>query len=333
MNRRAFTLLALSALCGCAPLYQSPGTPPPGFGGPHLTDSAMVAADGVTLPMTVWPAVDALGAPVEPWAVLVALHGMDDYAQAFVTAGPYWAARGVSTYAYDQRGFGRGPRRGIWGGSALMVDDVKTACALVRARHPNAVLGVVGESMGGAAAILAFASPDPPTADRLILLSPAVWGWSEQPMPNRLALWIAAHTDPAAVLEAPAWVYRRYPSTDNIAILRRMGQDKNMIFATRVDATYGLMNLMEAASVEIGRIRVPTLYAYGVHDALIPRRAAFHAAAKLGPADRTAYYPKGWHLLNRDLHADVVLADVVSFLRDPAAPFPSGAPPIPKPRA
>jgi pimeloyl-ACP methyl ester carboxylesterase len=133
------------------------------------------------------------------------------------------------------------------------------------------------------------------------------------------------------VLTPPDWVYRNYQATDNIARLRAMGRDRNMIFDTRVDAAYGLMNLMQDADDEIGRLRVPTLYAYGAHDNLIPPHAAFRAAARLGAHGRTAYYKDGWHLLNRDLHADVVLADVVGFIRDPAGPLPSGAPPIPKP--
>jgi alpha-beta hydrolase superfamily lysophospholipase len=332
MNRRAFGLFGLSALTACAPVVQRAAFPPEDFGGPRLLPDAMIAADGVRLPMTVWPAVDADGRAAAPWAVILALHGMDDYAAANVIAGPYWAARGITTYAYDQRGFGRGPERGLWGGEALMDEDVRTACALLRARHPQAILAVVGESMGGAVAITAFASDRPPDADRVALLSPAVWGWSEQPILNALLLWTAAHTDPGGLLEAPAWVYRRHPPSDNIAVLRQMGRDRNMIFKTRVDATYGLMNLMQDASVEIGRIRAPTLYAYGAHDTLIPRRAAFRAASRLGPNGRTAYYKDGWHLLNRDLHAEAVLEDVASFIRDPSAPFPSAAPPIPPPK-
>ena len=337
MNRRAFGLLSLSTLtpaflAGCAPFIEGPGLIPAGFSGPRLEPDALVAADGTRLPITVWPALDVSGGNAEPWAVILALHGMDDYAAAWVTAGPYWAARGITTYAYDQRGFGRGPHRGLWSDGDLMAEDVRTACALLRARHPGAILAVVGESMGGAVAIDAFASPSPPKADRVVLLSPAVWGWGEQPMLNSGALWLVAHTDPAALLEAPAWVYRHHQASDNIEALRRMGRDRNMIFKTRVDATYGLMNLMETARVNIGRVRAPTLYAYGRHDNLIPKAAAFHAAAALGANGRTAYYPDGWHLLNRDLHAYVVLGDVVSFIRDPAAPLPSAAPPIPKPK-
>jgi alpha-beta hydrolase superfamily lysophospholipase len=332
INRRAFGLLALSSVSACAPFVQKPEAPTSTFAGPRLLPDALIAADGTALPLTVWPAVDANGRPVEPWAVILALHGMDDYSAANVLAGPYWAARGIATYAYDQRGFGRGPRRGLWGGEALMDEDVRTACALLRAKHPKAILAVVGESMGGAVAVTAFASANPPDADRVVLLSPAVWGWSEQPIPNALLLWIVAHTDPGGLLEAPAWVYRHHQPSDNIEILRQMGRDRNLIFKTRVDATYGLMNLMQHASTEIGCIKAPVLYAYGAHDNLIPKRAAYRAAARLGPSGRTAFYKDGWHLLNRDLHAETVLGDVASFIRDPKAPLPSSAPPIPPPK-
>ena len=200
---------------------------------------------------------------------------------------------------------------------------------LARAAHPRAVIAVVGESMGGAVAIAAFASARPPAADRLVLVSPAVWGWSEQPPLNAAALWIAAHIQPARALVTPEWLARRYHPSDDIAMLRRLGRDRNMIFRTRADAIYGLMNIMQAGQDRIGQVRAPLLYLSGQHDEIIPQPAAFHAAAKLKRGDRTAWYPAGYHMLTRDLQAQVVWTDVEAFLRDPAAPLPSGAPPIP----
>ena len=41
-------------------------------------------------------------------------------------------AEGVATIAYDQRGFGRSPQRGIWPGKDLMVEDLRTVVALAR---------------------------------------------------------------------------------------------------------------------------------------------------------------------------------------------------------
>jgi alpha-beta hydrolase superfamily lysophospholipase len=291
----------------------------------------MRSRDGALLPLKIWPAFDRLTQTGAPWGVVVALHGMNDYAEAFDLAGSYWGARGVTTYAYDQRGFGGTAHRGVWPGFGLLASDLEDACALARRRHPGAILAVAGESMGGAAAVVAFSGSSAPDADRLILLSPAVWGWSEQPLTSRAALWIADHLAPATLLSPPPWVFRRYPSSDNVEVLRRMGRDPQMIFRTRVDAAYGLVELMQQASERMGGLRLPTLYAYGARDTLIPRRAAERAAARLPAGARTAFYPEGWHLLNRDRHRQAVLEDALSFIRDPAAPLPSGAGPIPQP--
>jgi esterase/lipase len=108
-----------------------------------------------------------------------------------------------------------------------------------------------------------------------------------------------------------------------------MGRDPNMIFATRIDTVYGLVNLMQQAQERIGQVRAPTLFQYGAHDEIIPKSAAFRAARKLRANERSAYYSTGWHLLLRDIERRKVLDDILAFMRDPFAPLPSGAPPIP----
>ena len=322
MKRAVLALLLF--LAACAPLVQQAGRPDLSFQGPRLEADDFVSQDGTRLALQHWDA------PGEPWAVIVGLHGMNDYSEAFHLAAPWWAARGITTYAYDQRGFGRSPGRGIWGGRALMEDDLRTFVALMRQRYPHALIAVAGVSMGSAVAIDAFASADPPAADRLLLLSPAVWGWSSQPLPSRVALWAMAHTLRGTVIQPPDFLLAHIHATDNLAELRRMSRDRLLIFGARPDALYGLMNLMQRGWAETGQIAVPTLYLYGAKDDIIPKAAAFRAAARLKPPNRTAYYAQGHHLLLVDLQAQTVWADVAAFLRDPAAPLPSGAPPIPQ---
>jgi len=75
---------------------------------------------------------------------------------------------------------------------------------------------------------------------------------------------------------------------------------------------------------------VPTLLLYGADDDIIgqaPMRRALERAGD-GPGLRTGWYADGRHILNRDLQATVVFADVLAFARDPATPLPSGAPPV-----
>jgi alpha-beta hydrolase superfamily lysophospholipase len=327
--RRAFAaLLAALSLAACAPTLQRAGRPDAGFSGPRLENHTFVSFDGARLGLTRW---DAVGGP--PKAVIIGVHGMNDYANAFHLAAPDWAARGITTLAYDQRGFGRSPDRGLWAPDDLKVEDLRTIVALARQKYPGAVIAVAGESLGGAVAIEAFASDRPPVADRLILLAPAVWGWSRQPITYSGALWLADHLAPGWVVTPPRWLTSKIYPTDNVPEMIAMGQDPLMEWGARADALYGLVVTMQNAWRETGQIRAPTLYLYGAHDEIIPKRPAFEAAAHLPAGARTAYYAKGWHLLLRDHQAANVWADAAAFVLDPAGPLPSGAPPIPPPSA
>ncbi|RZJ95677.1 MAG: alpha/beta fold hydrolase, partial [Brevundimonas sp.] len=265
-----------------------------------------------------------------PTAVVVALHGMNDHDASFRLAGPWWAEHGVETYAYDQRGFGQAPGRGVWAGQDRMVEDVRQAVALVRGARPGVPVVVIGESMGGSVAVAAFASDRPPAADRVILLAPGVWGWSSQPLANRAALWLAARAMGDLALEPPEFVARLIRASSNTAELVRNGRDPDSILATRFDAVSGLVDLMETASRHLGDIRTPALLMYGANDQVVEKGPMKLALQRAGspPNLRTAYYDKGWHLLNRDLDAETVYRDVLAYLADPAAPLPSGAQPV-----
>lgn len=328
MNRRSLLLGAgafgSGALGACAPRLQAPLTPPEGFAGPELTAGAFVMDDGARLPYLAWRPAS------RPRGAILALHGMNDHKMAFHLAGPWWASRGMAVYAYDQRGFGSAPGRGLWAGEGRMVQDLRTATELARARHPGVPLAIAGESMGGAVAVSAFASGDPPDADRLVLLAPAVWGWSSQAPLNRASLWLAARLMGGVALEPPDWAVRDIRASDNIEELRRMGRDPETIFATRFDTLSGLVDLMESATRGLGAVRAPTLLCYGDSDDIIakgPMRRALERAGQR-PGLRTAWYRGGHHLLVRDLGRARTLGDILAFVEDAQAPLPSGAPPV-----
>ena len=328
MNRRLFLLsaTAATALGACAPMaLQSPLTPAAGFSGPSFDGDWFVSFDGARLGATSWAAVG------ETRVVLVGLHGMNDYANAFHMAAPDWAARGVATYAFDQRGFGRSVGRGIWAGRELMSEDLRVFVTLVKARHPGVPIVVAGESMGGAVAICAFASDRPPAADRLLLLAPAVWGWSSQPLPYKTVLWITARVSPGQPIKPPGWLTNTIHPSDNREEMIAMGRDRLMIWGARPDTISGLVDLMEAAWREIGAVKVPIAYLYGANDQVIPEAPSRQAAAKLKAGDKTAWYAKGYHLLIRDHQRQTVIDDAASFILNPDAPLRSGAPRIPRP--
>src|SRR6185503_2482044 len=124
----------------CTPILARQGT---ASGTPMLTDSFFLTRDGLQLPLRRWDAA-------KPKAVIVALHGMSDYRNAFAMPAPWWAEQGITTIAFDQRGFGASPDAGHWAGSEAMRDDLVDALEAARVKYPDRPLYALGARMGGA---------------------------------------------------------------------------------------------------------------------------------------------------------------------------------------
>lgn len=323
--------LALIALwlVGCAPTrgHQSALTQTeivvPAF---HASTNEFVSFDGARLGLTVWSAEK----DSEPSHVVVGIHGMNDYAAAFEYAAPYWAAHGVTTYAYDQRGFGRSVGRGRWPQEELLREDLRTAVQVARARHPDAVLTVVGISMGAAVAMTAFGSEAPPAGvDRLILSGPGLRGWSGLPFIHRASLWTSTKVRPGWVVVPPKFATNRITPSDNTEMLIARGRDPLNTFENRIDQVYGVVTVMENGHKAAAQLPANTFLLYGANDDIIPKSYMRRTAANLPDHVRTAYYENGYHMLMRDLQAETVWEDQLQFMRDPRQPLPSGAPDIP----
>lgn len=315
MRRAALICALLLCAVACAPTIQSAGPPVAAAG---LTEDRIVAADGALLPLHRWLP------PGKPRAVILAVHGFNDYGNFFAAPGAWFAAEGVAAYAYDQRGFGAAPHPGLWPGSAALAADLATAARLLAARHPGVPLFVLGESMGAAVAMTALTSEDPPPADGFILSAPAVWARSTMPAYQRGALWLGAHTVPWMTLTGRG--LRRQPS-DNIEMLRALGRDPLVIKETRIDAIWGLANLMDAALAASSRLPDPVLILYGDRDEIIPEEPVERMIAALpdGVAGNrhVIRYPRGYHMLLRDLEAETVWRDILAWMDNPRRAPPS----------
>ncbi|CAD7856617.1 MAG: Lysophospholipase (EC 3.1.1.5) [Olavius algarvensis Gamma 1 endosymbiont] len=278
---------------------------------------AAITADGYRLPMRRW------GDAERPQALVLALHGFNDYGNAFATLGPYLATQGILTFAYDQRGFGATAQRGLWAGEERLIADLKTLTRLLRGRHPGIPLFLLGESMGSAV-IMASAARTDTGADGVILVAPAVWSRDTMNPIQGWVLEVAAHTFPSLVLTGRGLSIR--PS-DNSDMLRAYNADPLVIKGTRVDALWGVTNIMDLAMAGAVRLPGPTLVLYGEHDEIIPG-GAFCALLDRIPADRRdiriVLYREGWHMLTRDLQGERVLADIAAWLRRQDGHIPSG---------
>lgn len=324
----AAALLLLLAGCGLpgredyAALISASAASAPGT--PRLAEHEIVTADGTHLPLRIWLPKG------EITAVVLAVHGFNDYSNAFEGPARALAWRGIATYAYDQRGFGAAPLHGRWPGRWQLAADLATVSRLVRARHPGTKLYLMGESMGAAIVTVAMTGETGtprPDADGLILVAPAVWGWQTMGPVERSALAIGMRLLPGFTVSGRG-ILRITPS-DNNEMLRALSRDPLVIKSTRIDTIYGLVDLMDAAFASADRLDMPLLYLYGERDEIVPKRPTKLMIAHLPPAARTrqriAWYANGYHMLLRDLDSAVVVGDIASWIAARSVPLPSGA--------
>ncbi len=326
MIRAGSAVVALSlaiSLAACA----DPGSLPPmnatSTTVPHLTTEDFVANDGAHLPLRSW----LPQGPVK--AVILAVHGIDDYSHAFAGPGEEWAKHGIATYAYDQRGFGAAPMPGSWAGTYQLDADLAAVTRLLRARYRGVPLYLFGESMGAAVVITAetgSAGAERPQADGIILQAPAIWGRQTLNVFLRVVLWTVDHIAPQWTLTGESL---KIQPTDNIEIWRELSRDPLVIKKTRVATIAGLVDLMTDAFAAAPLLRQRTLLLYGAHDQVIPpepMKKFIAALPPVAPGMRVlAYYDHGYHLLLRDLEGKLVQRDVESWILTPDAALPSGA--------
>ncbi len=298
---KVFVCLALSLCAACA---GGPKTPAPPLGDISLNGTEIKGA--TPLALSKWEAA-------VPSAVILALHGFGDYAPStFAKAAPYWAERNITVYAYDQRGHGRNDSNRVWPGAETLIADAASITKAIRANHPDLPVYLLGHSMGGGVALAATNSGV--DIDGLILAAPAVWGGEEIALPYRIAAWAGA-----MILPDKRWTGEgvvTIQASDNIPELHRMGRDPLVIGAPSSREFMGLIRIMDKAVIAAPRVTHPTLVLYGDKDEVTPPKPVDAAYEALAGKKTFRRYPEGWHLLFRDLQAEVVWADVANWIED-----------------
>lgn len=318
---RLGALLGVLLAAACGPLEVPAG---PAITAPRMEAAQIVAADGASLPLRSWPAKDG-----KPRAVILGLHGFGDYSNAFDDPGKRWADANVTTYAYDQRGFGDSPNRGRWPANEALIEDARTALTLIAARHPGVPLYLMGESMGGAVALSLLGERaknrgDTPPLAGAILIGPAVRSRDTIGLAARAGLWFFAHALPW-LPSGPTSI--DFQPSDNKEMLKKYANDPKVLRQYRLDMGWGLADLMDRAKAAVPHIDVPYLLLYGARDRLVPEGSMRSAIGQMPvrPDSRLAVYPKGYHMLLRDLDQAKPQGDVLAWLTDKSARLPSGA--------
>ncbi len=131
--------------------------------------------------------------------VVVLIHGSSDDGSGMHPLAKAISEAGASVYVPDVRGHGNTSRRGDIDYIGQLEDDLADFVAVLRPRHPNASVSLIGFSSGGGFVLRAIASPYEKLFDRFILISPALppgaptirpgtGGWASLALPRIIGL-------------------------------------------------------------------------------------------------------------------------------------------------
>jgi alpha-beta hydrolase superfamily lysophospholipase len=288
-------------LAACAPVRVAPGE---AVMTPEIRDGALIARDGARLPLSRFEADT-------PRALIIALHSFRDYRGAYDVLGPWFAVRGVSLVAMDQRGFGEAPHRGYWAGEQALLDDVRDLIRVMSREQPGLPVYLMGESMGGSVAVALMGSEEPPVVAGLILAAPGV----REGIPAKAlwdgALWLSERIAPGLTFP----INEDYDGVLAPAAVVRFRDDPMVLRRIRTDTYAGLVWLAETASRRADRVRVPMLVLYGEPDRTIRREAICHLARGHATGAVDLRIRTHWpHLLLHGPDREAVAVEILAWL-------------------
>jgi alpha-beta hydrolase superfamily lysophospholipase len=260
------------------------------------------ASDGAAVPYRYWPAD-------QPRACVVFLHGAFDYSGAFDDIGPRFAARGITSLAYDQRGFGATRSRRHWCGRKRMANDLADTIAWLRGRARELPIFVVGESMGAAVAVHAAATSELGAAG-LVLAAPGAVSGSLRRLLASFALQLLNFFAPNG--EVTLERLRTRELTPAAAI--RLVCDPLVLRGVRPKMAFGLLELAVVAVEDARKVKLPTLTMVGSREDFVNTNCIKQLHRSLAGEKEWRRFEDGPHLLLHWTQAESVLNEVTDWI-------------------
>jgi acylglycerol lipase len=231
-----------------------------------------------------------------PRALLVIVHGLAEYADRYRAIADEFAARGISTFVFDQRGHGEdpGPRAHVASFDDY-VADLGEVIAAVRASHPGLPLFLWGHSMGSIVVTLA-ALRGGANLRGVVTSSNSLEVFRRGVNPLNPIFRIASRIVPR--VRIPLGLDGTRISTDE-AVQRAYSTDERISPTASLRLIVEFARACELCRAGAARIQVPWLVVHGEDDRIAPAAAARILHDALGSADKTL---KAYPGLRHEVH-------------------------------
>ncbi|XP_008411425.1 monoglyceride lipase isoform X1 [Poecilia reticulata] len=284
-------------------------------GVPYTELRHIVNADGLHLFCRYWE-------PASPPRALVFIaHGAGEHSGPYEEIAQRLKERSLLVFAHDHVGHGQseGERLNIRDFQIYIRDSLQHI-DLMKSRHPDLPVFIVGHSMGGAIAILT-ACERPSDFTGVVLIGPMVQMNPESATPFKVFVAkLLNHMLPSLTLGS---IESKWVSRDKTQVEAYDNDELNYHGRLRVSFGIQLMAAAERIEREIPSISWPFLLLHGDADKLCDIRGSKMMYENAASSDKKlTIFEGGYHALHHDLPevAETVLKDVTSWITDRLPP-------------
>lgn len=217
-------------------------------------------SDGFTQLRRHWSCPDAK-------ATMLIVHGIGEHSGRYEHVGAHFAAEGIDTWSYDQRGFGQsGGRRAFVKSFDQFLDDVEQMLAV--AGRDGLPMILMGHSLGGLV-VTTYLVSERPQPDLAVISAPALH--AEVPAWQKLLAPVIGRVLPKQHI--PSKIDGELLSRD-VEVQQAYVNDPLVIAGATAGLGNEIFQTMETTSVVLDRVRVPAYVLHGTEDRLVPPSAS-----------------------------------------------------------
>jgi alpha-beta hydrolase superfamily lysophospholipase len=227
-----------------------------------------------------------------PKAILLVVHGFAEHSGRYKNLVNYFVPKGYAVYSLDHRGHGKSEgQRGYVERFSYYLADLKIFFDIVRSKHSDAKIFIVGHSMGGTIAT-AYAVHHQDEFDGLILSGAGLKAAISVP----LALIILARTFSLLLPKMGIAVFEASAISQDKAVVDAYVTD-SLVYRGKIRARLGaeLIRMMQELPHQMPKIVLPILIMHGTADRLSSPKGSEMLYERVSSRDKTLKLYEGFY--------------------------------------
>ena len=254
--------------------------------------------------------------------IIIAIHGYNDYANAFKLPAESLIKYKIDIISFDLRGFGKRKDKGNWFDLEIHLEYLKSLIKEIKQENPNKNIFLLGESMGGSIVLSLMNRNKDLPIEGAILVSPAIWNFSQTNFFKSVTLKILALIFPSLKVSGKGIV--KVQASNNVEMLKELSQDEFFIQKPTLKSLNGIVNLMDESYIDsIEFLRRPiynTFILIPIIDEIVPRKPLIRILESYQrdlieiPKLKISLYEKNYHMILRDVNRDIAINEIKDWI-------------------